>query len=103
MKACVRQEITGNHHCKQHFYCILTSKVSCIRINSQSSTCHQCFYIISVDIQGFVVFVHGFHMTTMFEVIHTCTDTDGTKTDKERGNWVYMKVKSEEARGGKTR
>lgn len=46
-----------------------------LKANSQSSTCHQCFYITNVYFQGFVVFIHGFHMATMFEVVHPCTDT----------------------------
>lgn len=51
-----------------------------LRLDSQSSSCHQSFYIISVDLQGFVVLVHGVHVATMFEVVHTCTDTGETQT-----------------------
>lgn len=62
----------------------INPQVVCIRINSQCSSCHQRFYIISVDIQCFVVFIHGFHMTTMFEVVHTCTDTERHTNDMQK-------------------
>lgn len=78
-------------------YNTITTKASCMTINSQSSSCHQCFYIIGVDIQGFIVLIHGFHVTTMFEVVHTCTHTERTKMDKELGKWVDIDFKSEEA------
>lgn len=55
-----------------------------MRRYSQSSSCHQCFYIISVNIQGLIVLIHGFHMAAIFEVIHTCTYTESTKTDINR-------------------
>ncbi|TNN55551.1 hypothetical protein EYF80_034209 [Liparis tanakae] len=61
--------------------------------DSQSSTSHQCFDIISVHVQGFVVFVHGFHMAAMFEVAHTGTHTETTKTDEEQedqGTTLYQ-------------
>lgn len=67
-----------------------------MRINPQSSSCHQCFYIVGVDIQGFIVLIHGFHMTTMFEVVHTCTHTD---RKRKLENGVDIHVNSEEARG----
>lgn len=50
-----------------------------IRMNSQSSSCHQRLDIVGVDIQGLIVLVHGFHVSAMFEVIHTWTHTEGTK------------------------
>lgn len=72
----------------------INPQVVCIRINSQRSSCHQRFYIISVDIQCFVVFIHGFHMTTMFEVVHTCTDTERHTNDMQKnlskGQVVYF-------------
>lgn len=54
------------------------------RMDSQSSSRHQCFHIVGVYIQGLVVLVHGFHMSAVFKMIHTWTHAVGTKATKER-------------------
>lgn len=55
-------------------------------MNSQSSSRHQSFYIVSVYFQGLVVLIHGFHMTAVFKMIHTWTHAEGTKAkNKKRG------------------
>lgn len=41
--------------------------------NSQGSSGHQGLHIRGVNLQGFVVLVHGFDMAAVFEVVHTCT------------------------------
>ena len=62
-----------------------------MRINSQSSPCHQCFYIVSVDLQGLVIFIHRFHMTAVFEEVHTCTYTE----KKEKKGYIHIKKQPE--------
>ena len=47
--------------------------------DSQCSTCDQSLDIISVDLQGFVVLVHGLHVAAMLKVVHPSTyaNTEG--------------------------
>lgn len=42
--------------------------------NSQRSSSHQRLHIADVNLQGFVVLVHGFDVAAMFEVVNTCTN-----------------------------
>ena len=74
-----------------------------ISLNSQSSPCNKRLYIIGVDLQGFVIFIHGLHVAAVFEVVHTCTYTEKTKKKKKKKGYIHFNVKPEEAKGRQTR
>lgn len=48
-------------------------------LNSQCSSSHQGLHVSGVDLQGFVVLVHGFDVTAVFEVVDTCTHAAKSK------------------------
>lgn len=52
--------------------------------NSQGSSSHQGLHIRGVNLQGFVVLVHGFDVAAVFEVGHTCAHAAKSGKDKQK-------------------
>lgn len=53
-------------------------------MDSQGSSRHQCFYVVSVYVQGLVVLIHGFHVPAVFKMIHPQTHAEGSKETKKK-------------------
>lgn len=54
--------------------------------NSQGSSSHQGLHIRGVNLQGFVVLVHGFDVAAVFEVGHTCAHAAKSGKDKQKNS-----------------